>query len=120
MNILKAIFAITSDKDRALLLEHIPIENAPTPDTFPSYAGIMLVVATQTTDSVYWVIDNNPYVELIPTEDENIFHIIKSEHAAHLKDIHACFKQVAIEMGVRVKAPNPDSCPSNSCAVCTT
>lgn len=81
-NIRKAIFALNSKKDRAFLIEKIPLENYPTNDTFVWWNGVQLVVCTTDNDVVDWFIDGNPSLRIVE-EEPNEYHIMKVEHAPH-------------------------------------
>jgi hypothetical protein len=86
MQIRKAIFAINLAKTRAFLIEEIPLDNAPTADTFDWWNGVSLVVCTTSEDVVDWFIDGNPYIRIVE-EEPNEYHIMKVEHSPHFPSI---------------------------------
>lgn len=98
MSIRKAIFALNSELSKAVFIQDIPIENSPTPDTFPWWCGVRLVVCTTSEDVVDWFIDGNPYIRIIEQEP-NDYRLVKNDHSMHTKgtDMHDIFRQVLDE-----------------------
>lgn len=94
----KAIFALDSKLSKAIFIESIPLEQAPTPDTFPWWNGVQLVVCTTDDDVVDWFIDGNPYVRIVEEEPQD-YRLVKNDHAHHIKsnDMHTIFKQNTVE-----------------------
>lgn len=120
----KAIFAINSDKSKAIFIQEIPLDNAPTPDTFPWWNGVMLVVCTTNENVVDWFIDGNPYIRIIE-EEPNDYRLIRIQHSpAHYiggnNAVQDAFKQLAIERtggniaGAIYSIPN---CVRDNCSI---